>query len=309
MCICLFDCMFLWLSMNPFNLSETELKYKANDIRQDIIQMLLAAKSGHSAGPLGMADVFTALYFHILAHDPSHPTWEGRDRLVLSCGHICPVLYATLGEAGYFPKEELLTLRKLGTRLHGHPHNLALPGLETSSGPLAQGSSQAVGMALALNMNHAKQRVYLVMSDGEQNEGQVWEAAMFAGARKLHNITAIIDRNNIQIDGYTEDVMPLESLRAKYEAFNWHVLEVDGHNLQQIIDACNEAKAIYEKPTVIIAHTIPGKGVDFMEGDYRWHGAPPGGLEVPGNPPKADQGKIALEELRTLRGQIRSEHE
>jgi transketolase len=295
--------------MNPYNYSITELKYKANDIRQDIIRMLLEAKSGHSAGPLGMADVFTALYFNVLQHKPDEPTWDGRDRLVLSCGHICPVLYASLAESGYFPVEELMTLRKLGTRLHGHPHNLALPGLETSSGPLAQGASQAVGMALALHMNHARQRVYLIMSDGEQQEGQVWEAVMFAGSRKLNNITAIIDRNNIQIDGYTEEVMPLESLKAKYEAFNWHVLEVDGHNVQSIIDACNEAKAIYEKPTVIIAHTIPGKGVDFMEGDYRWHGAPPGGQDIPGEPPKAEQGRVALEELRTLRGQIKSEHQ
>lgn len=285
--------------MNPYNLSITNLKYKANDIRQDIIQMLLEAKSGHSAGPLGMADVFTALYFNILSYQSENPTWDARDRLVLSCGHICPVLYASLAEAGYFPKEELLTLRKLGTRLHGHPHNVALPGIENSSGPLAQGTSQAVGMALGLKMDHRKQRVYLIMSDGEQQEGQTWEALMFAGSRKLSNITAIVDRNNIQIDGHTEDVMPLENLRAKYEAFNWHVLEIDGHNLQSIIDACNEAKSIYEKPTLIIAHTIPGKGVDFMEGDYKWHGVPP----------KKDQAAQALTELRTLRGQIKSEHE
>lgn len=276
-----------------------ELKYKANDIRQDIIEMLLAAGSGHSAGPLDMADVFSALYFNILEHDPKNPQWAGRDRLVLSCGHINPVLYASMAEAGYFPKEELKTLRKLGTRLHGHPHNLALPGIETSSGPLAQGSSQAMGIAMALRMDHLKNRVYLIMSDGEQQEGQVWEAVMFAGKNKLHNVTAIMDRNNIQIDGYTEEIMPLENLRAKYEAFNWHVLEVDGHNMQEIIDACNEAKAIYEKPTIIIAHTIAGKGVDFMEYDYKWHGTPPN---------KA-QAKIALDELRTLRGKITSEHQ
>lgn len=281
-----------------------ELQYKANDIRQDIITMLLEAKSGHSAGPLDLADIFTALYFNVLTHNPDDPKWEGRDRVVLSCGHTCPVLYATLAEAGYFPKEELKTLRKLGTRLHGHPHNLALPGLETSSGPLAQGTSQAVGMALALQMDHRRNRVYLVMSDGEQQEGQTWEAVMFAGSKKLHNITAFIDRNNIQIDGYTEDVMSLENLRAKYEAFNWHVLEVDGHNIQAIIDACNEAKAVFEKPTVIIAHTVPGKGVGFMEGDYKWHGGPPGqGV------PNKEQAIQALKDLRTLRGQISSEHE
>lgn len=262
--------------------------------------MLVTAGSGHSAGPLDLADIFTALYFGgVMRHDPENPNWDGRDRLVLSCGHTCPVLYAALAESGYFPKAELLTLRKFGTRLHGHPHNLALPGIETSSGPLGQGSSQAVGMALAFRMNNARNRVFLVMSDGEHNEGQIWEAVMLAGKEKLHNITAIIDRNNIQIDGYTENVMPLEGLRAKYEAFNWHVLEVDGHNMQDIINAYKEAEAIYEKPTVIIAHTIPGKGVDFMEGKFEWHG----------KPPKPEEANEALKELRTLRGQIQSEHE
>ena len=280
-------------------LSINELKYKANDIRQDIIQMLLEAKSGHSAGPLGMADIFTVLYFNILNHDPKNPKWEARDYLVLSCGHICPVLYATLAECGYFPKEELMTLRKLGTRLHGHPHNLALPGLETSSGPLAQGSSQAVGFALGLKMDHKKNRVYLVMSDGEQQEGQTWEAVMLAGKTRLNNLTAIIDRNNIQIDGMTENVMPLESLKAKYEAFNWHVLEVDGHNIEEFVDAVEQAKAIYEKPTVIIAHTIPGKGIKEIEFDYNWHG----------KPPKPEEAAKFLSELRTLKGKIESEHQ
>ncbi len=233
-------------------------------------------------------------------HDPQNPKMQARDRLVLSCGHVNPVLYASLAEAGYFPKAELETLRKIDSRLQGHPHNLSLPGVETTSGPLAQGASQAVGIAYGLLMDRQKsQKVYLIMSDGEQQEGQVWEAAMFAGKYKLHNLTAIIDRNNIQIDGYTENVMPLENLKEKYEAFNWHVLEVDGHNHQQIIDACMEAKAVYEKPTVIIAHTIPGKGVDFMEYDYKWHG----------NPPNKEQAALALKELRTLRGQIKSEHE
>ncbi len=281
-------------------LSVNELKYKANDIRQDIIEMLLEAKSGHSAGPLGMADVFTVLYFGgILKYNSDEPGWEGRDRLVLSCGHICPVLYATLAEADFYPKEELKTLRKLDTRLQGHPHNLSLPGVETTSGPLGQGWSQAIGMALAFKINHERNRVYLVTSDGEQNEGQTWEAVMLAAKYKLHNITAIMDRNNIQIDGYTEDIMPLDDLKAKYEAFNWHVLEVDGHNHQQIMDALMEAQAIYEKPTMIIAHTIPGKGVDFMENDFQWHGKPPG----------KEEGEKALNELRTLRGQISSEHQ
>ncbi len=262
--------------------------------------MLLEAKSGHSAGPLGMADVFTALYFGgLVKHNPTEPTWPGRDRVVLSCGHICPVLYATLAEAGYFQKTELMTFRKMGSRLQGHPHNLALPGLETTSGPLGQGFSQAVGMALAFRMNHLKNRVYLIMSDGEQNEGQTWEAVMLAGKNKLHNLTAIMDRNNIQIDGYTEDIMPLENLKAKYEAFNWHVLEIDGHNTDEIINAYLEAEAIYEKPTLIIAHTFPGKGVDFMENDYKWHGTPP----------NKEQAMEALNELRTLRGQISSEHQ
>ncbi len=280
-------------------LSSVELQLTANNIRQSIIEMLVEAGSGHSAGPLGMSDVFTALYFELMNIDPKKPDWDERDWLVLSCGHICPVLYATLSERGYFPNSELKTLRKLGTRLQGHPHNLSLPGIETTSGPLAQGSSQAVGIALAFRMNKQRNRVYLVMSDGEQQEGQTWEAVMLAGKEKLHNLTAVIDRNNIQIDGYTEDVMPLDDLKAKYEAFNWHVIEVDGHNIQAVINAYREAEAIYEKPTVIIAHTIPGKGVDFMEGKYEWHG----------KPPKPEEAKVALQELRTLQGKIKSEHE
>ncbi|GAC1412239.1 MAG: transketolase [Candidatus Doudnabacteria bacterium] len=280
-------------------LNGQQLQLKANDIREDIIEMLLEAKSGHSAGPLGMADVFTSLYFNVLRHKPEEPKWEGRDRLVLSCGHICPVLYASLAESGYFPKEELKTLRKLDTRLLGHPHNLALPGVENSSGPLGQGLSQAVGMALAGRMDHKAYRVYCVCSDGEQNEGQIWEALMFAGKNRLNNLTVILDRNNIQIDGYTEDIMPLEPLKQKYESFNFHVIEVDGHNYQAIINACMEAKAIYEKPTMIIAHTIPGKGVGFMEYDYKWHGSPP----------NKDQAKEAMHDLRTLRGQITGEHQ
>ncbi len=246
-----------------------------------------------------MADVFTALYFNILNHNPKKPLWDDRDRLVLSNGHICPVQYAVMAHAGYFPLKELKSLRKLGTRLQGHPHRITLPGMETSSGPLGSGLSQASGMAYASLMDKRKIRIYCLMSDGEHDAGNTWEAVLFSGKYKLHNLTVIIDRNNIQIDGYTEDIMPLEPLRAKYEAFNWHVLEVDGHNMHEIIDACNEAKAVYEKPTVIIAHTIPGKGVSFMEYDYKWHGSPP----------NKEEAEKALHELRTLGGKITSEHE
>lgn len=274
------------------------LEHKAELIRETIVTMLVAAGSGHTAGPLGMADIFTAFYFHILNHDPKYPDWEGRDRLVLSNGHICPVLYAAMAHAGYFPVEECLTLRKLGSRLQGHPERLKLPGLETTSGPLGEGLSQAAGMAYALRMDDKKQRIYCLMGDGEQDEGSVWEAVMWAGKEKLPNLTAVIDRNNIQIDGMTEDVMPLESLRAKYEAFNWHVIEVGGNDIQAFVSAVDEAKAVYEKPTVIIAHTIPGKGVPEIEFDYHWHG----------KPPTAEEGKRFLKEIRTMQGKVPHEY-
>ena len=287
-----------------------DLELKANSIRQEIIEMLVAAGSGHSAGPLGMADVFTALYFEVLNHDPKQPEWEERDRLLLSNGHIVPVRYAAMAEAGYFPKSELKTLRKFGSRLQGHPERTRLPGLEHTSGPLGSGLSQAAGMALGLKLkDNTSSHVYVCMGDGELDEGNIWEAAMFAGARKLSNITAIVDRNNIQIDGFTEHVLALEPLAMKWQAFGWHVIEVDGHNIKQIVAACNEAKAIFERPVVILARTIPGKGVDFMERDPAWHGMPPGTKDLPGDPPKAEQAKVALHELRTLRGRIRSEHE
>ena len=278
-----------------------ELEETANEIRESVIEMLVAAGSGHTAGPLGMADVFTVLYFHTLRHDPKNPSWEDRDRLVLSNGHICPVLYATMAYAGYFPKEELKTLRKFGSRLQGHPHREFLPSLETSSGPLGEGLSQAVGMAIAdaLGGHTNTRRIVCLMSDGELEEGQTWEAAMLAGKQKLFNLVALIDRNNIQIDGFTEDVMPLEPLRDKWRSWNWHVLEIDGHNMDEIAAAFDEAKSIYEKPTMIIAHTIPGKGVKEFERDFHWHGKPP-------NPEEA---RMALAELRTLGGRIRSEHQ
>ncbi len=276
-----------------------ELQKKANDIRKDIIKMLVAAGSGHSAGPLGMADVFTALYFAILNHDPKNPFWEDRDRLILSNGHICPVRYATMAHAGYFPISELKTLRHLGTRLQGHPERLRLPGVETTSGPLGSGLAQASGYAYAARMDGKRFRVFCICSDGEHDEGNHWEAVIFAGKYNLSNLTLIVDRNNIQIDGHTEEVMPLEPLVDKYRAFNWTVIEVDGHNIEQIIDAVDQARAIYENPTVIIAHTIPGKGVDFMENNPAWHG----------KPPTAEEAKIALKELRTLGGKIKSEND
>lgn len=278
-----------------------QMEKMAVTIRQDIIRMLEEAGSGHSAGPLGMADILTALYFNVMKHDPKNPEWDERDILILSNGHTVPVRYATMARAGYFDVEELMTLRKFGSRLQGHPERTRLPGMETTSGPLGSGLSQAAGMAYSMQYIDAVQNrwVYTLLGDGELNEGNIWEAAMFAGKYKLHNIVAIIDRNNIQIDGNTEDVMPLEDLHGKWESFGWHVQEIDGHNIESIIDACSMARAITNKPSVIIAHTIPGKGVDFMEYDYHWHGAAP----------KSEQAKEALKKLRTLAGRIRSEHE
>lgn len=282
-------------------LTDTEIQgieARAKEIRATIIEMLVSAKSGHTAGPLGMADIFSALYFHVLNHDPKNPDWVGRDRLILSNGHIVPVRYSAMAHAGYFQLEECLTLRKFGSRLQGHPERLRLPGLETTSGPLGEGLSQAGGIAYAFRMDGKKERVYVVMGDGEQDEGNVWEAVMWVGKNKLSNITAIIDRNNIQIDGMTEDVMPLDSLKEKYEAFNWNVIDIDGHNVQAFVDAVNEAKAVYEKPTVIIAHTIPGKGVPEIEFDYHWHG----------KPPTKEEADRFLKDIRCLKGQVPHEY-
>ena len=277
-----------------------ELEIKAEEIREDIIRMLEKAGSGHSAGPLGLADIFAALYFSVLKHDPAKPDWKERDILLLSNGHCVPVRYATMAHAGYFEKSELMTLRQFGSRLQGHPERLKLPGLENTSGPLGCGLSQACGMSLAMRMNNDNFRwIYVVLGDGEQDEGNIWEAAMLAAKYKLHNIVAITDRNNIQIDGPTEKIMPLEDLRSKWEAFGWYVIEVDGNNIEAFIDACSMARAIVEKPVMIIAHTVPGKGVDFMEYDFHWHG----------KPPDHEQAKIALKEIRTLKGKIKSEHE
>ncbi len=277
-----------------------ELELKANDIREDIIKMLLEAGSGHPGGSLGQADIFTALYFAVMKHDPKNTEWPERDILIQSNGHTVPVRYATMAHAGYFPRKELLTLRKFGSRLQGHPERLKLPGLETTSGPLGSGLSQAAGIALGLRMDKQSHRwVYVTTGDGELDEGNMWEAAMLIGKYKLSNLIAIVDRNNIQIDGPTESVMPLEDLRAKWEAFGWHVLEIDGNDIEAVIDACNMAKAIVEKPVVILAHTIPGKGVDFMEYDFHWHGVAP----------NVAQAKTALREIHTLQGKIRNDYE
>jgi len=276
-----------------------ELQKKANEIRKDIIKMLLEAGSGHSAGPLGMADVFTALYFAIMQHDPQKPDWVDRDRLFLSNGHIVPVRYVTMAHAGYFPKTKLATLRKLGSPLQGHPERERLAGLETTSGPLGSGLAQAAGYAYAAKMDNKRFRIFCITSDAEHDAGNHWEAVLFAGKNKLSNLTSFVDRNNIQIDGHTEDVMPLEPLEDKYKAFNWHAMHINGHNIEEIVDAVNHARAVYEKPTVIICHTIPGKGVSFMEGLPEWHG----------KPPNAEEAKKALHELRTLGGKIVGEHE
>jgi len=251
---------------------------KAYAIRKSIIEMLIEAKSGHTAGPLDMADIFTYLYFHALRHDPKKPDWEYRDRLVLSNGHICPVLYSTLAHAGYFPVSELKTLRKFKSRLQGHPHREFLPLLENSSGPLGSGLSQTVGMAIADRMDAGKtsgRQFVCLVGDGELNEGQNWEAIMLAGKEKLQNVTVFVDRNNIQIDGFTEDIMPLNPLADKWRAFNWHVQEIDGHNFRHIDEAWGQAQAVFDKPSVIISNTISSKGIREFERKYEWHGKPP----------------------------------
>ena len=273
---------------------EIFLEKKARDIRETIIRMLLEAGSGHTAGSLGMADVFSALYFHILNHKPEEPEWEDRDRFFLSNGHIAPVQYAAMAHAGYFPVDECMTLRKFGSRLQGHPERTKLPGIETTSGPLGSGLSQAAGMAYAAKMDGKKHRIYVGMSDGEQQAGNIWEGAMFAGANKLGNLTGIIDRNNIQINGMTEDIMPLEPLRNKYVAFGWHVIDIDGHNMEEIVDACDKSRAVYEKPTLIIARTIPGKGVPDIEWDHTWHG----------KPPNSEEAEAFIKEVRSMCGKV-----
>ena len=276
-----------------------KLEEISTQLRELAVDMLLEAESGHSAGALGTADIFAALFFHIMNINPDNPKDPERDRFVLSNGHICPILYATLYKRGYFPKKEVWTMRKINSKLQGHPHYNPTIGIENTSGPLGQGLSQAIGMALASKMDQISNRIYCMTGDGELNEGQIWEAAMFAPKHDLNNLVWIIDRNNIQIDGYTEDIMPLENLREKLEAFNWFVIEIDGHNIEEIINACNMARAVSQRPTVIIAHTIPGKGVEYMQYKFEWHGKPPNKKEA----------KIALKELRTLEGKIKNEYE
>ena len=287
----------------PLHLHDKKLKAleeKASEIREDLIDMLVEAGSGHSAGPLGMTDIFTALYFHVMVHDPKRPDWKDRDRLILSNGHICPIRYVAMAHAGYFPKKLLMTLRKFGSPLQGHPERERLPGVETTSGPLGSGSSQAVGLAYTALLDRKPWRVYCAMSDGELEAGQTWEAMLFAGRNKLYNCTFIIDRNNIQIDGTTEEIMPLEPLTAKFESFNLNVVRCAGNSIRDFITAVERAHGVSEKATVIIADTIPGYGVPYMEHDYLWHGKPP----FPGT-----ESQQAISDLRTLAGRIISEHE
>lgn len=271
-----------------------KLRILANTIRQNIIKMLAEAGSGHPAGSLGMADIFAALYFHILKHNPKKPLWEERDRLYLSNGHICPARYAAMALAGYFPEKELTTLRKLGSKLQGHPSYKDMPSLESSSGPLGQGVSVATGAALAGKLDKKNWAVYCITSDGEHDEGQTWEAIMLAAKYKLDNLIFIIDRNGIQISGKTESVMPLEPLRKKYEAFNWHVQEIDGHDIAKFITAVEKAKKIKGKPKAIICKVVPGKGVSFMEHRHEWHG----------RAPSKEQARQALAELENERKKL-----
>lgn len=261
--------------MEPIN-DLMDLSKKARDIRKSIIISLTEAGSGHLGGSLGLADIFTFLYFNEMRHDPQNPHWTERDRLILSIGHVAPVLYATLAHAGYFPVEELLSLRKLNSRLQGHPgKDHGLPGIEISSGSLGQGLSVATGIALANKMDKNEHRVFSVCGDGELQEGSIWEAAMSASHYKLDNLVAIVDRNFCQIDGRTNNVMELEPLTLKWASFGWHVITCDGNDFRELAEAFGEAQEVIKQPSVIIAQTIMGKGVHSIENDYRWHGKVP----------------------------------
>ena len=299
--------------MNTTDAEIKKLEMHAIELRESVINMLVHAGSGHTAGPLGMADIFSALYFKFLKHDPTNPSWNHRDRLVLSNGHICPVLYAAMAHSGYFQINQLLTLRKFGSILQGHPHREFLPSLENSSGPLGSGLSQVVGMAMIDRMNkknskrditsngYSNKIFYCLMGDGEMNEGQVWEALLLLGKEKLSNVVIIVDRNKIQIDGKTEDIMPLEPLTHKLDKFNLNVIEIDGNNMRQVCDALSMAKnnSLNDggKATIIVANTIPGKGYTEIEGDYKWHGKAP-------NKKEADQ---AIEGMRTMYGRLNND--
>lgn len=275
--------------------SLTELQDVSREVRQDVVKMILKAGYGHPAGSLGMVDVFVALYYLVLNHDPKNPTWEERDRLILSNGHVCPARYAVMSHSGYFDHKELMKLGKFGEMLQGHPDKRFLPSVETTSGPLGSGLAQASGIAYAARMDKKRFRTFCITSDGEHDEGNHWEAVMFAGKNNLSNLTMIIDRNNIQIDGFTENIMPLEPLADKYKSFGWSVIEIDGHNIEEVFNACNKARAIYENPTVIIARTIPGKGVDFMENNPNWHAKAPSDIDA----------QKAIKEIRTMQGKIK----
>jgi len=261
--------------------SVKDLQFLAKDIRINIIRMLAEAESGHIGGSLGLVEIFTSLYFHILNHEPRNPNWEERDRLILSIGHVTPVLYATLAKAGYFPEEELMTLRKLNSRLQGHPaKEHGLPGIELSAGSLGQGLSVSTGIALAGKIDKKLWNVFCILGDGELQEGSVWEAAMSASYYKLNNLIAIIDRNNCQIDGRTSSVMEIEPLNEKWKAFGWDVLECNGHSFTDIIKTIEAAKQSVFRPSVIIAKTTMGRGVKSIEDNYLWHGKVPSKTEA-----------------------------
>jgi transketolase len=257
-----------------------ELVKMTKQLRRDVITMIATAGSGHPGGSLSAADIVTALYFKVMRHDPKNPQWPDRDRFVLSKGHAAPILYAALAECGYFPVEELSTLRKLGSRLQGHTDRTLTPGVEMSAGSLGQGLSYGIGIALAGRLDNRDYQVYVLLGDGECDEGQVWEAAMFAPHHRMDNITAIVDHNDLQLDGRVCDIMGLEPLPDKWRAFNWHVLEINGHDVKEILQALKKAREIKGKPTVIIAHTVKGKGVSFMEGNVDFHGKAPSPQET-----------------------------
>lgn len=260
--------------------SISDLQKISLKVRQNLLKMIFAAKSGHPAGSLSATDILVSLYFSVMNHDPKNPSWEERDRFILSNGHTCPALYAVLAEAGYFPKEKLVTYAKLGSPLQGHPERTKLPGIETTSGSLGMGLGQASGYALAAKMDDRRFRIYCLVSDAEHDEGSHWEVVLVAAKYKLSNLTLFVDQNKIQIDGKTEEVLPLKSLLEKYRAFGWNALEIDGHNFSEIIGAVEKARSYYEGPSVIIAQTIAGKGVSFMEENSSWHAKVPSKEEL-----------------------------